>query len=128
MSQKATAKDIVTGISSMIKEVTDKDREVVYEVWQCPKGPQCKHANLPMERQMFCKINSGFVNLFKHLCHCHENEETLRKMYEAAKTIQEECGNEMQQSLVATGNLGTYVKSASVMASAKAQAYYTWIY
>jgi hypothetical protein len=32
MSQKATAKDIVTGNFLMIKEVTDKDREVVYKV------------------------------------------------------------------------------------------------
>jgi hypothetical protein len=44
MSQKAAAKDIVTGILSMIKELTDNDREVVYEVWKCPKVPS---ANAP---------------------------------------------------------------------------------
>jgi hypothetical protein len=113
---------------SMIKEVTDEDGDVVYEVWQCPKGPQCKHANSPPERQMFRKPNSGFVNLFKHLCHCFDNEENLQKMYERAKMIQEEDGDEIQESLVATGNLGTYFKSASAMTSGKAQAYYTWIY
>jgi hypothetical protein len=32
MSQKATAKDIVTGISLMIEEVTDEEREVVCKV------------------------------------------------------------------------------------------------
>jgi hypothetical protein len=128
MSQKATAKDIVTGISSMIKELIDDDREVVYEVWKCPKGSLCKRSNYPPERRMFRKPNSGFVNLFKHLCHCFDNKDHLQKMYERAKSMQQEDGNDMQDSLVGTSNLGTYVKSASAMTSTKAQAYYTWIY
>jgi hypothetical protein len=82
----------------------------------------------PWKGKCFVNLTQDFVNLFKHLCHCHENEETLRKMYEAAKAIQEEDGDKMQESLVATRNVGTYFKSASVMAPAKAQAYYTWIY
>jgi hypothetical protein len=85
MSQKATAKDIVTGILLMIKELTDEDREVFYEVWKCPKGPQCKRLNLPPERHMFCKPNSGFVNLFKHLCHCFDNEENLQRCMRGPK-------------------------------------------
>jgi hypothetical protein len=50
---------------------------------------------------------SGFGNLFKHLCQCYQGEENLRKMDAIAKAIHDEGREEVTESLVGSGHLGS---------------------